>query len=115
MTVADVHDGSAGDDVVNGDSTANTILGYAGNDTINGGTGNDTITGGAGADTFAYAEIVDSRIGVKADHILDFVAGVDQLDLGAINANNTLGGNLAADFSIVLDSNPVLTVGDFIL
>ena len=134
---------------INGNNGNDQIIGSAGADRIIGGAGADTLTGGAGADTFVYTAASQSGLGVKADHILDFTAGVDKIDLSAIDANTkiaghqtftfigtddftglgqvrigtsgghviltaNLAGDLAADFSIVLDNNPVLTANDFI-
>lgn len=42
--------GSAHNDTLTGDATANILVGLAGNDTLNGGAGDDTLVGGAGAD-----------------------------------------------------------------
>ncbi len=134
---------------INGGLGADQIVGSAGADRIIGAAGADILSGGDGADVFAYNTVADSGIGVKADHILDFVAGLDKIDLSAIDAvGNVAGkqtftfigtddftalgqvrvgtsgghivvqanisGNTAADFSIVLDNNPLLTASDFI-
>lgn len=77
--------GSIYDDILIGTKDANVLDGGAGNDTITGGKGSDTLTGGSGNDTFKYIEIKDSRPGIS-DHITDFTAGSDKIDLSAIDA-----------------------------
>ena len=77
--------GSMYDDILIGTKDANVLDGGAGDDTITGGKGSDTLTGGSGNDTFKYIEIKDSRPGIS-DHITDFTAGSDKIDLSAIDA-----------------------------
>ena len=85
--------GSAGDDVIGGNSAANvldgaggndTLMGHAGADTLRGGAGNDflfggfdadTLTGGAGSDQFAVGTAALQGV----DTITDFVSGTDTL------------------------------------
>ena len=134
---------------INGGAGNDTLIGSAGADTIVGGAGKDTLTGGGGADTFVFKAVGESTV-ANSDRILDFVSGLDRIDLSAIDANAPLAGNqaftfigtddftglgqvrigmsggqvilsgnttgnLAADFMIRLDSNPLLTIGDFVL
>jgi Ca2+-binding RTX toxin-like protein len=134
---------------INGGAGNDTLIGSAGADTIVGGAGQDTLTGGGGADTFVFKAVGESTL-ANSDRILDFVSGLDRIDLSAIDAHATLAGNqaftfigtdeftglgqvrvgmsggqvilsgnttgnLAADFMIRLDSNPLLTIGDFVL
>jgi Ca2+-binding RTX toxin-like protein len=79
--------GSAGDDVLTGDSLANLIVGGDGNDLIKGGRGSDVLTGGLGNDTFVWGSGKDAtgENGKDAfvDTITDFEAG-DVLDLRAL-------------------------------
>lgn len=56
--------GSAFDDILIGNSSANTLTGGAGNDTLEGLAGADTFLGGAGTDTVSYAH---STAGVTLD------------------------------------------------
>lgn len=95
----DLVDGGAGNDFVSGDLGNDTLLGGIGNDTINGGGNNDLInggagtdlmTGGSGADTFVFALKSDSRLGLLADHITDFNALEDRLDLSGLDASTKL-------------------------
>ena len=65
----------------------NVIAGGGGNDTITGGGGRDVMSGGAGSDTFVFEALSDSVMGGGRDLIKDFVAGIDTIDLTAIDAN----------------------------
>jgi Ca2+-binding RTX toxin-like protein len=87
--------GSDYDDTLAGDAGANwlkggfnfdSLSGGAGNDTIEGGERADTLRGGSGADVFRYAMLDDGPTGAF-DTILDFVSGVDKIDLSALDAN----------------------------
>ncbi|MEO8245016.1 MAG: sialate O-acetylesterase [bacterium] len=74
----DGHDlifGSYGDDLLNGGAQADRLYGGAGADRLTGGTGNDTLSGGDGADVFVFAPSSGT------DHITDFQAGLDLIDL----------------------------------
>jgi Ca2+-binding RTX toxin-like protein len=97
-------EGSAGADVldftgatltgigeINGGGGADIIVGSAGADTIVGGAAADILTGGAGADTFVFRSKTESTAGAS-DHITDFLAGTDHIDLSAIDANGNLAG-----------------------
>ncbi|MDK1482985.1 M10 family metallopeptidase C-terminal domain-containing protein, partial [Sinorhizobium sp. 6-117] len=77
--------GSAADDEIRGDATANTLYGKGaddildgrdGNDTLVGGAGDDWLTGGAGNDRFVFDR--EGRDG-EGDVITDFVRGQDKL------------------------------------
>ena len=110
--------GQAGDDVIHGDAGNDEIWGGSGNDQIfrdqnddqilwggsgtdiiqggnnddrlAGGFGADTLTGGTGLDNFIYLDVRD-----RGDTITDFQVGSDEIDLSAIDANSTIGGNQA--------------------
>lgn len=97
----------AGNDTVNGGAGNDLIEGGAGNDTLNGGTGMDTLFGGVGkdrliggadADVFAFRTKAEAGNGVNRDVIVDFVVGLDKIDLSAIDANEWLEGNQAFSF-----------------
>ncbi len=97
--------GGTGLDTIRGNWMANTLIGNAGNDWINGfggadnikgGKGADTLIGGGGADTFVYTAASDS-IG-RFDLIKDFVHGLDDIDVAAIDANGAAAGNAAFVF-----------------
>lgn len=93
--------GSALADTLEGDGHANRLEGRDGNDwlgggagadTLDGGLGGDTMAGGAGADRFLFG--AGSHSGnATPDRITDFVAGLDLIDLSAIDANGAAAGN----------------------
>jgi Ca2+-binding RTX toxin-like protein len=72
------------------------IGGRGGNDTITGGA-RDVLIGGAGADIFRYFDIGETRIGA-GDVIRDFFAGVDRIDLSAID---TAAGGVDRAFNFI--------------
>ena len=79
-------DGAAGDDILNGGK---------GRDVLIGGEGADKLFGGAGADSFVFKAVSESSL-AHSDTIMDFNAKEgDSVDLSAIDANTTLGGDQA--------------------
>ena len=91
--------GNAGDNVLVARGGNDQVNGNAGDDTLTGNTGVDTLVGGTGADTFVYTTYADSRAGSNARDVINgFDRGADQIDLGLIDANTTLGGNQAFSF-----------------
>jgi Ca2+-binding RTX toxin-like protein len=103
--------GSKFNDTLTGNSLGNFIIGGAGKDAMSGGSGDDTLVGGAGADqlkgnggsdTFVYLSLSDSGSSLSLrDLITDFGTG-DKIDLSAIDADKTTGG----DQAFVLDDTP---------
>lgn len=89
--------GSGFADTITGDGDANIIDGGAGSDTITGGGGKDTLTGGADADTFRYVSVSDVA---KGEILGDFVAGIDKIDLSAIDATRGSTPGSIDDFII---------------
>jgi VCBS repeat-containing protein len=79
--------GDTGDTIFGG-SGNDTIYGQGGNDLITGGFGADTLSGGGGVDTFVYLDVKDTN-----DTITDFAAGIDKIDLSAIDADPALAGD----------------------
>ncbi|OOG15425.1 serralysin family metalloprotease [Pseudomonas sp. C9] len=75
--------GGSGSDLLIGNGAANELKGGAGNDILFGAGGADKLWGGTGSDTFVFAASSDSKPGV-ADQILDFVSGLDKIDLTGI-------------------------------
>ncbi|WP_028620219.1 serralysin family metalloprotease [Pseudomonas sp. Ant30-3] len=75
--------GGSGSDLLIGNGAANELKGGAGNDILWGAGGADKLWGGAGSDTFVFAASSDSKPGA-IDQILDFVSGLDKIDLTAI-------------------------------
>jgi Ca2+-binding RTX toxin-like protein len=80
-----------------GGAGADTLIGGAGNDLIFAAGGADRMTGGEGQDTFQFRSLPDSTASAP-DEILDFVSGVDKIDLGFIDANSNAAGNQAFTF-----------------
>jgi Ca2+-binding RTX toxin-like protein len=63
-------------------------------DLIHGNLGADQLTGNGGADTFRYDSAADSNAS-SLDHILDFAAGIDKVDLSRVDADSAAAGNQA--------------------
>ena len=84
--------GSAFNDTLTGNGSANVISGLGGNDIITGGGGADTLFGGVGADRFIFTALSDSGP-ASADTISDFLHGTDIINVSAIDANTSSGGN----------------------
>ena len=91
---ANTLDGASGDDFVQGLGGNDTLIGQAGNDRLEGGdgtdlliggAGRDTLVGGAGGDRFDLDLAGDSAVG-SGDQILDFVTGLDKIDLSTLDA-----------------------------
>jgi Ca2+-binding RTX toxin-like protein len=102
--------GNALNNTLTGNAWANLLTGGAGNDVLNGGRGRDSLFGGKGADqlsggldavrdVFIFKAVSDSTPGAGRDRILDFRAGVDDIDLHDIDANMRSAGNQTFDFS----------------
>ncbi|HEU0099564.1 MAG TPA: M10 family metallopeptidase C-terminal domain-containing protein [Allosphingosinicella sp.] len=83
-----------GNDTLRGNAAANRLDAGAGSDILQGDGGADLLIGGAGADTFRYASPSDSG-GGAVDHIADFAAGLDKIDLTGIDANSNAAGDQA--------------------
>ncbi len=90
--------GGDGDDMLEGGDGADQIAGDNGDDTLIGGEDADFMVGGAGRDTYVYRSASEAgNAQGNLDYIHDFVAGVDRIDLSAIDANS----NTAADDAFV--------------
>lgn len=97
--------GGAGNDDIKGGSANDTIHGGGGNDRITGGAGLDTLYGDAGNDTFVFTSINDILPSL-GDYILDYQLHADFsdiIDVSAIDANTTIGGE--QPFSFIGSSN----------
>ena len=119
--------GSAADWIMGNDATnmlrgnggVDTIDGGSGTDQITGGTRRDLLTGGGARDVFVFAATTDSS-GI-GDLITDFVAGLDDIRLSAIDAiaggaddlfsfiGTTLFGNVAGQLRYEQDATTNLT------
>ncbi|MHC8308929.1 serralysin family metalloprotease [Pseudomonas sp. GT1P32] len=75
--------GGSGNDLLIGNGVSNELKGGAGNDILYGAGGADKLWGGTGSDTFVFAASSDSKPGA-VDQILDFVSGLDKIDLTGI-------------------------------
>ena len=73
------------------------LRGGAGADTLSGGAGKDYLSGGGGGDRFIFIAVTDSAAGSQRDVIAELGNG-DLIDLSAIDANSTTGGNQAFVF-----------------
>ncbi|MFB9984725.1 M10 family metallopeptidase C-terminal domain-containing protein, partial [Mesorhizobium kowhaii] len=89
--------GSAFGDTLTGNGSNNNISGLAGNDAINGGAGADILIGGIGNDRFVFNAVADSNPS-SWDTLNDFQHGADSIDVSAIDANSSVGGNQAFAF-----------------
>jgi Ca2+-binding RTX toxin-like protein len=85
-----------------GGAGADTLKGGANADIIDGGGGPDILSGGAGADTFQYRATWDSPYVAPSgsttegsDRILDFLPGLDKIDLSLIDADPNTPGDQA--------------------
>jgi len=104
----DVVHGDTGHDILQGNAGADRLLGGEGNDNLDGGDGADVLTGGSGrdrllggaaADNFVFEAVGDSPRGSSVrDTIADFEAGLDRIDLSAVDANSATGANDAFSF-----------------
>lgn len=94
---ANVINGGLGADVLLGRGGADILIGGDGNDTLNGGAGYDQLTGGAGYDVFQFQTITDSSLAAP-DLILDFVSGVDKIDLRSIDARTNFAYDQAFSY-----------------
>lgn len=87
-------DGLAGHDSLSGGGGRDSLLGGGGADSLVGGGGGDVLRGGGGADLFIFRGLADSALATP-DRILDFTRNTDRIDVSAIDANATVGGNQA--------------------
>ena len=80
--------GNSGDDTLDGGDDDDDLYGDDGADLIEGSLGRDRMTGGADADTFYLASRYDSSNSAgRIDLITDFRAGLDRIDVSAIDAS----------------------------
>jgi Ca2+-binding RTX toxin-like protein len=102
--------GNALANVIIGTGGINLLKGGDGNDRLVGNKGVDTLFGEAGADTFVFKSITDSGLVVGTrDKVMDFVSGVDVIDLSGIDANSLLDG----DQAFTLDTDGTLAIGEY--
>ena len=101
--------GGSGDDLLIGNDVSNELKGGAGNDIIYGAGGADKLWGGAGSDTFVFAASSDSKPGA-VDQILDFVSGMDKIDLTGITKG--AGLHFVSAFTGAMGDAVLSTSGD---
>lgn len=71
-----------------GSNYADNLIGNAAANVLTGGTGQDTLRGGAGNDTFDFNALAETGLtSTTRDVIVDFMSGLDKIDLAAIDAN----------------------------
>ncbi len=109
--------GGGAKDVLKGGNGNDRLVGGGGNDKLKGGDkgdiliggdGFDRLTGGSGKDDFVFSQISHSAVGAKADRILDFEVGLDDIDLSALGGGNltlVLGGPLSGNGPSVATRN----------
>ena len=94
-------EGSGGNDLLDGGSANDTLLGGAGSDTLIGGQGRDSLNGGTEADIFQFGLNASALNSSDADTIVDFVTGVDKIDLpmlpGSIAASAYAQGTITSN------------------
>ncbi len=90
--LADKLVGNSADNWLSGNAGDDQLNGLGGNDTMEGGFGADRSVGGAGRDLFVYSRAGQSGMDSRRDRIIDFVSGVDRLDLRRIDANTRKSG-----------------------
>ncbi|GIT91886.1 hypothetical protein JANAI62_23430 [Jannaschia pagri] len=100
----DVLIGGGGPDALRGGAGNDVLRGEAGGDRLYGGTGNDVVSGGEGADVFVFGT------GDGADVLLDFEAGVDQVEF-RLDGVSSVGDLLSAVDLIQVGDNVVLDFG----
>jgi Ca2+-binding RTX toxin-like protein len=65
------------------------VKGNTGSNVLNGGLGSDSLYGGVDKvkDVFDFNTITESKVGTTRDKVYDFIAKIDKIDLGGIDAN----------------------------
>jgi Ca2+-binding RTX toxin-like protein len=91
--------GSSIENLVGTSSSQQTLTGNGLKNIITGGSGKDIMTGGGGADVFDYNAVSDTGVSFHTrDRIMDFVHGVDEINLTTIDASSKASGNNAFTF-----------------
>ena len=91
--------GRDGNDTLQGNAGNDILYGENGDDGLVGGSGQDRFYGGAGADVFIFDDgDFAGMASSTSERIHDFVAGLDQIRLGAVDANSGLAGDQAFAF-----------------
>ncbi|MCZ8373930.1 MAG: cadherin domain-containing protein [Beijerinckiaceae bacterium] len=85
--------GGGGNDTITGTADYDVIYGGTGNDRLSGYLGSDMLQGDTGADIFDYNSVSDSNATYGEDVILDFLRGIDKIDVSTIDANSAVAGD----------------------
>ncbi len=96
----DTLDGGVDNDILYGERGNDTLLSGDGNDKLYGGLGNDRLTGGGGNDRFAF-----DRPNEGVDTIVDFVKGVDKIQILASDFGSGLAAGTLASSRFILGSS----------
>lgn len=92
--------GGNGNDSLRGGNGADVLRGNKGSDVLLGGRGADVLIGGNGADIFVFRKWTDSTTqDNRSDTVKGFKAGLDLIDLSAIDGDTTRGGLQALDYN----------------
>lgn len=122
--------GKKGADILNAGKGNDVLLGGRGKDLLKDGFGVDRLIGGAGEDTFEFVR-AESIGGVEKDVVLDYVDGVDRIDVSQITRDFDeirIRDTKSGDVKIKIDDRLIvlkdkddslsaadLTIDDFIL
>jgi Ca2+-binding RTX toxin-like protein len=90
--------GNTGANLLSGGAGADTLNGGQGDDTLVGGAGKDLLTGSGGLDQIRYGALSDSGVVFAQRDAVNSFAHGDKIDLGALDANASIGGNQAFSF-----------------
>jgi Ca2+-binding RTX toxin-like protein len=89
LGIRQVHfDGADSAQAMYGNRVANILEGNGGADTLDGGGGKDELNGGADSDTFVFDNGDTGKTSAQANTIVDFVQGVDKIDLEPWDADS---------------------------
>lgn len=93
--------GEAGNDHLIGATGSDRLEGGAGSDRLDGGIGRDVMMGGADwqRDVFVFRAPNETIVGANRDVLVQFRAGVDDIDLSLMDAYSGRAGNQAFAFS----------------
>ena len=91
--------GMSGDDTLSGMERADRLFGGDGADRLDGGAGHDKLSGGADSDTFVL-----HKIGATADIIADFEAGIDIVEISALEFGSHLAAGALPASTFALDA-----------
>ena len=112
VELADIIDGTSGNNLLNGTPDSDRINGFAGQDTIIGKAGDDTIDGGTGRDRLFGNDGYDSLLGGDGRDFIVGNRGDDLLDGGA--DNDSLFGSRDAYQFVLREGDGIDTIFDYV-